>query len=171
MDVPFITRLPPELLVEITTFITDQSTIFRLATVCRHWHDVLTGTATLWTSIDCRSESRTSILLQRSQSSPIDIAVDRTHYVPEGIPLVASHIHRIRSIDVSSLSPRELEKNYSLLNGSAPYSKLCGCKHRIRWTPPDINTPFIARSSWANFLPSGFCVSRATPSISLDPYQ
>ena len=67
MDIPFINRLPPELLVAITTFITDQNTIFQLATVCRHWHDTLTGTATLWTSIDCRSRSRTSILLQRIQ--------------------------------------------------------------------------------------------------------
>ena len=123
MDVPFINRLPPELLVAITTFIADQSTTFRLATICRHWHDVLTGTATLWTFINCRTESRTSILLQRSKSSPIDVAIDRTHYVPEAISLVASHTHRIRSIDISFHSPRGLEHFYPLLNGSAPILK------------------------------------------------
>ena len=119
MDVPFINRLPFELLVAITALTPDQSTIFRLATVCRHWHDALTGAATLWTSIDCRSESRTSILLQRSKSSPIDVTVDRSHYVLEAVSLVASQTHRMGSIDVT-LSYRELEDFYSLLNGPAP---------------------------------------------------
>ena len=119
MDVPFINCLPPELLVAITTFITDQNTIFQLATVCRHWHDTLTGAATLWTSIDCRSRSRTSILLQRSKSSPIDVTVDRAHYVPEVVPIIASHTHRMRSIHIT-LSSRELEDFRSLLDGPAP---------------------------------------------------
>ena len=118
MDVPFINRLPPELLVAIASF-TDQSTIFRLAMVCRHWHDVLTETPTLWASIHCRSRSRTSILLQRSKSSPIDVIVDRAHYVPEAVPLVASHTNRMRSIRVILVS-RELEDFQSLLNGPAP---------------------------------------------------
>jgi hypothetical protein len=121
MDVPFINRLPPELLVVITTFI-NQSTTFRLATVCRHWHDVLTGAATLWTSIDCRSESRTSILLQRSKFIPIDVTVDHAHYVPEAVSLVANHTHRMRSIDVTLLF--RLPKVFrSLLYGSAPVLK------------------------------------------------
>lgn len=119
MDVPSINRLPPELLVAITTFITDQSTIFRLATVCRHWHDALTEAATLWTSIDCRSESRTSILLQRSRSIPICVTVDCTRYAPEAVSLVANHTHRMRSIDVT-LSPRALEAFRPLLYGLAP---------------------------------------------------
>ena len=119
MDIPFINRLPPELLVTITTFITDQNTIFQLATVCRHWHDTLTGTATLWTSIDCRSRSRTSILLQRSKSSPIDVTVDRAHYVPEVVPIIASHTHRMRSIHIT-LSSREFKDLQSLLDGPAP---------------------------------------------------
>jgi len=119
MDVPFINRLPPELLVAITTFITDQSKIFRLATVCRHWHDVLTGAATLWISIDCRSESRTSILLQRSRSIPIGVTVDCTRYAPEAVSLVANHTHRMKSIDIT-LSPRALEDFHSLLSGFAP---------------------------------------------------
>ena len=119
MDIPFINRLPPELLVAITTFITDQNTIFQLATVCRHWHETLTGTATLWTSIDCRSRSRTSILLQRSKSSPIDVTVDRAHYVPEVVPIIASHTHRMRSIHIT-LSSREFKDLQSLLDGPAP---------------------------------------------------
>jgi len=119
MDVPFINRLPPELLVAITAFITDQSTIFRLATVCRHWHDTLTGAPTLWTSIDCRSRSRTSILLQRSKSSPIDVTVDRAHYAPEAVPIIANHTHRMRSIHIT-LSSREFKDLRSLLDGPAP---------------------------------------------------
>jgi len=119
MDTSFINRLPPELLVAITTFITNQSTIFRLATVCRCWHDVLTGTAVLWTSINCRSGSRTSILLQRSKSHPIDVIIDRDRFVPEAVSLVADHTHRMRTIDVN-LSPRQLEDVRSLLNGLAP---------------------------------------------------
>jgi len=119
MEVPFVNRLPPELLAAIMTFVTDQSTIFRLATVCRYWHDVLTGTATLWTSIDCRSTSRTLILLQRSKSSPIDLTVDRASYVPGAIAFASSNTRRIRSIDVI-LSIRELETFHYLLHGPAP---------------------------------------------------
>ena len=122
MDTPFIYLLPPELLVAIATFITDQSTIFRLATVCRHWHDALTGTAALWTSIDCRSESRTSILLQRSKSTPIDVTVDCVRYAPEAVSLVANYTHRMRSIDVT-LSSRALKDFHSLLHGLAPILK------------------------------------------------
>ena len=116
MDAPFANRLPPELLLTIATF-TDQNTIFRLATVCKYWHDVLTGTATLWTSIDCRNESRTSILLLRSKSSPIDVIIDR--FVPEAISLVANHTHRMRSIDVD-LYPHQFRGIRPLLNELAP---------------------------------------------------
>jgi len=123
MDIPFINRLPPELLVAITTFIADQNTIFRLAAVCRHWHDILTGTPALWTSIDCRNESRTSILLERSKSSPIDATVYHSRCVPEAVLLVASHTHRMRSIDVTMSKPREFEVFQSLLNGPAPILK------------------------------------------------
>ena len=133
MDVPSTNHLPPELLVEITTFIPDQSTIFRLATVCRHWHDALTEAAILWISVDCRSESRTSILLQRSKSVPIDVTVDCFRYAPGAISLVANHIHRMRSIDVTlcSRTPANSYPPYSrapadvyyLLNGSAPILK------------------------------------------------
>jgi len=123
MDVPLIYRLPPELLVATTAFITDQSAIFRLATVCRHWHDVLTGTPTLWTSIDCRSESRTSILLQRSKSNPIDVTLDRAYHVPEAVLLVASHAHRMRSINTFMSELCEFGDLRSLLNGPAPILK------------------------------------------------
>lgn len=119
MDVPFINRLPPELLVVIVTFIADQYMTFRLATVCRHWHDVLTGAPALWTSIDCRSKSRTSILLQRSKSSPINVVIDHADYEPEAASLVASHTHRVRSINVT-LYHCTLEDFYSLLGGPAP---------------------------------------------------
>ena len=135
MDVPFVNRLPPELLVAITTFITDQSTIFRLATVCRYWHNVLTETTTLWTSIDCRSTSRTVILLQRSKTSPIDLTVDRASYAPGAIAFVSSHTHRIRSINVI-LSTRELEAFRYLLHGPAPILKVMRLQGQNENFPP-----------------------------------
>ena len=52
MDTPLADRLPPELLLTITTSIIDQSTISRLSAVYRYWRDVFTGNPTLWTSID-----------------------------------------------------------------------------------------------------------------------
>ena len=147
MDLQHINRLPPELLVEIATLITDQSTIFRLATVCRCWHDALTGTTTLWTSIDCRSESRTSILLERSKSSPIDVTVDLAHFVPEAVSLIANHTHRMRSIDVA-LSARRFGDVRSLLNGLAPILETM--RMEGRWEEEDLSgspRPFPAYSS------------------------
>ena len=136
MDAPFA-NLPPELLLAITAF-TDRSTIFRLAAVCRYWHDVLTGTATLWTYIDCRNESRTSILLQRSKSSPIDVAIDR--YVPAAISLIARHTHRMRSIDLN-LPSRQFGDIRPLLNGLAPILKTMRMRRRGEVSPPGSYPP------------------------------
>ena len=170
MDVPFINRLPPELLVAITTFIAHQRTTFRLATVCRYWHDALTGTATLWTSIDCKSKSRTSILLQRSKSSPIDVAIDYTDYVPEAASLVASHTHRVRSINLTSYYGT-LEGSYSLLSGPAPI--LGAIRVQGRDYTSHVRPLPLYSSSFQGRFPAlrTLCVWKAIPSISLDPYQ
>ena len=149
MDPPFINRLPPELLVTITTFITNQDTIFRLTTVCRYWHDALTGAATLWTSIDCRSESRTSILLQRSKSNPIDITID--HFVPGGVSLIANHIHRMRSIEMS-LPPHHLGEVRSLFNGSAPILETM----RMQGRGEDSSAPTEAFPPYSSFFQGQF---------------
>ena len=127
---PFINRLPLELLLAIAIF-TDQRTILRLIAVCRYWRHVLTGTATLWTSIDCRSVSRTSILLKRSKSSPINVTIDR--FVPEAISLVASHTHRMRSIDVN-LPLDQFGGVRDLLNTLAPILE------KMRLRPRDDST-------------------------------
>ena len=117
MDAPSINHLPPELLIVIATFITDQSAIFRLAAVCGYWHNVLTGTSTLWTSIDCRSGFRTAILLQRSKSDPIDVTID-DHFSQQATSLVANHTYRVRSIGVNLSSSRFEEVH--LLNKLVP---------------------------------------------------
>ena len=117
MDAPSIGHLPLELLIVIATFITDQSAIFRLATVCGCWHNVLTRTSNLWTSIDCRSGSRTAILLQRSKSDPIDVTID-DHFSQLAVSLVANHTYRMRSIGVNLPSGRFEEVH--LLNKLAP---------------------------------------------------
>ena len=129
MDARSINRLPPELLIAIVSnLITDQDTIFRLVTVCRYWHDVFTGTATLWTSVDCRNKSRTSIQLQRSKSNPIDVTIDHDRLV-EAVSLVTNHFHRMRSIDVN-LSSRQLWDILSLLNGLAPRLEIMRMRRR-----------------------------------------
>ena len=117
MDSPLINRLPPELLITIAT-LTDRSAILRLSTVCRYWRDVITGTPTFWTSIDCRNEPYTSILLQRSKSSPIDVTITN-RYVPAAISLVAKHTHRMRSIDLN-LHSRQFKDARPLLKEFAP---------------------------------------------------
>ena len=117
MDTSLVDRLPPELLLAITTFIIDQNTISRLAAVCRYWRDVFTGTPTLWTSIDSRTEYRTSILLQRSESNPIDVTINR--YVPEAISLIVNHSYRMRSIEIN-LPSRQFEDVRLLLDGLVP---------------------------------------------------
>jgi hypothetical protein len=119
MDVPSVNHLPPELLIAIATFITDQSAIFRLATVCGYWYNVLTGTPTLWTSVDCRRGSRTAILLQRSRFHPIDVTIDR-RLSPQAVSLVAHHTYRMRSIGVNLSSSCRFREVHSLLNQSAP---------------------------------------------------
>jgi hypothetical protein len=118
MDAPSIDHLPPELLITIATFITDQSAIFRLAAVCRCWYDVLTGTSTLWTSIDCRRGYRTAILLHRSKPSLINVTVDRS-FSPQAVFLVINHTYRMRSINVD-LPSGQLREVRSLLDGWAP---------------------------------------------------
>ena len=120
METPLINRLPLELLVAIArSFVADPSAIFRLAMVCRCWCDVLMEAAILWTTIDCRSRSRTSILLQRSKSSPIDVTLDHTRFVAEAVSLIAENVHRIRSMNVFLL-PYQLGMVHTLFNRPAP---------------------------------------------------
>jgi hypothetical protein len=117
MDAPLISRLPPELLIAIATFIPDQSAIFRLATVCGCWYNVLTGTPAVWTSIDCRRGSRTAILLQRSKFYPIDVTIDHP-FSTQAVSLVTHHTSRMRSISVN-LSSGQLGEVRFLLKKSA----------------------------------------------------
>ena len=119
MDVPSVNHLPPELLIAIATFITDQSAIFRLATVCGYWYNVFTGAPTLWTSVDCRRGSRTAILLQRSRFHPIDVTIDHL-LTPQAVSLVAHHTYRLRSIDVNLYHSFHSREVHSLLNMPAP---------------------------------------------------
>ena len=158
MDAPFANRLPPELLIAIATF-ADQSTIIRLATVCRYLRVALIGTPTLWTSVDCQSAYRTWILLQRSKSNPIDVTIDSDRYVPEAIYLVASHTRRMRSIEMD-LYPSHFGDVRPLLNGSAPILEAMRVRRRV--DPP----PLARRRSsplppYSSFFQSKFHALRA----------
>ena len=129
MSTSFADRLPPEPLIAVTTFITNQIALFRLTAVCRYWRYVLIGTATLWTSIDCRNASRTLILLQRSKSGPIDVTVDL--FIRKVVSLVAGHAHRMRSIGIN-LPSNQFGNVRRLLDASAPVLE------QIRLRPQDI---------------------------------
>jgi hypothetical protein len=133
MDAPFVNCLPPELLIAIATFIPDQSAIFRLATVCGCWYNVLTGTPAVWTSIDCRRGSRTAILLQRSKFYPIDVTIDHP-FSPQAVSLVTRHAYRMRSINMNLPSDRFGEIR-SLLHTSAPILETMSLGH-IPTSPP-----------------------------------
>lgn len=138
MDASFINHLPPELLAIIASFTTDQNAIFLLATVCRYWHNALTGTAVLWTSIDCRSESRTLILLRRSKSKPIDVTIDRARFTLKAVSLVADNAYRIRSMDVN-LPPHHLRQVHDFFYCSAPILRIMRLRGRegdFAWSPP-----------------------------------
>lgn len=81
-SLPPISSLPPEVLAEIFQYCTHRNhTAWEydkswpvFSQVCGHWRQIALSTPSLWTDVDLRLPMLTRMMIQRAQSSPLDVS-------------------------------------------------------------------------------------------------
>lgn len=103
-----INRIPQELFSLIPRYWEEDYTdknLIALTHGCQHWRKVLIAHSSLWTHFECKDIEKTRIYIERSKSSPLEIALyehgESHNYHEEAFLLVIPHINRIASISIS----------------------------------------------------------------------
>ena len=117
-----ISRIPPEVLSLIAHHCDEDEDLITLTHVCRSWREIFTSHASLWTNLDCADVEKTSVYLERSKASPLDIYVEEEDFVNEAFLLTVPHLGRLGSLTLrgSSDDLPELTKH---LRPPAPFLK------------------------------------------------
>ena len=111
-----IHRIPNDVLSLLPDYVEDECTwderLITLTHVCRRWRDVFTSRSSLWTHLDFENIDKTHVYIQRSKSSPLRISIqDYEHtFSDHGFPLVAPHLHRLKSLIIYGDSTSEVFK-------------------------------------------------------------
>ena len=105
-----INKTPPEILSLIPDYYTKvdghdkHKHLITLTHVCRGWRDVFTSYSLLWTQLDCMDVDKTRAYIQRSKSSPLEIALEGNlkgdRFTNEAVDLITPHLHRVESLTV-----------------------------------------------------------------------
>ncbi|KAG2141294.1 hypothetical protein DEU56DRAFT_275835 [Suillus clintonianus] len=105
---PFISCLPPEILVDIFTYTVEEtcnSLGAMIAThVCRHWRQVALECPTLWTYIDCVRARWLAILLERSKGAALIVIYSLPHVLERCAEQILSQLPRIKVLRLCSFS-------------------------------------------------------------------
>jgi len=108
--------------------------IIALTHVCRTWREVFVSRSSLWTSFYCLDKEKTRIYLERSKSSPIDLALVRNQDMPPDDPFFQLTPHatgRLRSLSFGGLS-EDIQVVTSHLSHPAPLLERLSIRHRGR---------------------------------------
>ena len=93
-----------------------------LTHVCRAWRGVFVSRSSLWTNLDCEDNEKTSVYLERSQSSPIHLSLRRTKGVFPYDPffqIAPCTIRRLKSLSVKG-TPDGIRAVTAHLSHTAP---------------------------------------------------
>jgi len=111
-----INRIPPEVLSRIPGYCDDENDddddgddmdqdLITLTHVCRGWRDVFTSCSSLWTRLDLKDVEKTRTYIQRSQSSPLEIFLEKSdepNYPDDAFSLVVPHLRRLKSLAIDA---------------------------------------------------------------------
>ncbi len=136
-----ISRLPPEILVEICRFIKQggpqdakcYKAVYAVAGVCRQWRQLLLATPDMWNIIDLNAHDRAFELLKLSKSAPLHIRFRRPTFESlsdsNSVPSAADELvaravgadsWRIRELDMQTSTTAELMNLMRLYFGTGP---------------------------------------------------
>ena len=97
-----VSRFPPEILLGVLEYRTNEQDLVAATHVCRYWRSILISTPSLWTCFQFHSRydlDRTLTYLERSKSAPINVSVNPgVPQGPEVLKCLAPHITRTRSL-------------------------------------------------------------------------
>jgi len=94
-----INRVPPDVLSLIPDYRETDEELIKLTHVCRSWRDIFISRASLWTFLDCKDLDKTSVYIQRSRKSPLEVRINRDYL--EILLLVAPHVGRLKALTLS----------------------------------------------------------------------
>ena len=96
-----INRIPPEVLSLIPDYFETGEELIKLTHVCRSWREIFISRASLWTFVDCANPDKTSVYIQRSKGSPLNVSFmirAHTHYRDPAFRLTIPHISRFKAL-------------------------------------------------------------------------
>ena len=106
-----VSRTPPEIFSLIPDYCEDgerDDASINSTHVCRRWRKLFISRSSLWTRLDCTSIEKTSVYIERSKTSPLEIRLHDnctpTHS-EEAFLLVVPHIGRVKTISSFSWMP------------------------------------------------------------------
>jgi len=118
-----VSRLPPELLIEIFEYLVTRSSPTILLKICHRWADIASSVPSLWAKIDFLTPP--APLLQRCANQPIEVVLPSSPFMPTWGQLVAAREvlflckDRIRKLALD-LSEGDLQKIQPELSGVFP---------------------------------------------------
>ena len=119
-----INRIPPEVLSLIPDHCKTDGDLIELTHVCRSWREIFISCAPLWTRLDCVDLDKTSVYVQRSRDSPLEISLALTTHNYEcsrgAFLLTIPHIGRFKALTIRSGSSRHFLELVEYLRSPAP---------------------------------------------------
>ena len=145
---PPIHRIPPELLSLIPQYwdeVYSYKNLVALTHVCQRWREIFIAHSSLWTHLECKHVEKTRAYIERSKSSPLEIALCEFGRLGDDLKnaflLVIPHISRVMSIKI--VGSEDLFRTFTM-HFSCPVPLLRHLDLYITWQPPPVldNTLF-----------------------------
>jgi len=113
-----INRVPPDVLSLIPDYReTTDKELIKLTHVCRSWREIFISRASLWTFLACEDFDKTSVYIQRSKQSPLEVQIDQENF--EMLLLVEPHVGRLKALTLSFFG-RDASRLTKHLSSTAP---------------------------------------------------
>jgi len=100
----FVNGIPSEVLSLIPDHLSNEDAdIVALTHVCRSWREIFISRSSLWTYLDCLNVDKTSAYIKRSNSSPLDIRLEKSNnrsYDERALYRVVPYVDRVGSLTV-----------------------------------------------------------------------
>ena len=114
-----ISRVPPDVLSLIPDYCETDRELIRMTHTCRYWREILVSRASLWTFLTCQDLDKTSVYIQRSRGSPLEVRIDQENR--EILLLVIAHVGRLKALTIRfSGWARDLPRLLKYLGSTAP---------------------------------------------------
>ena len=141
-----VNRIPPEVFSTIPDYWADEDAaeenLITATHVCRGWRELFISRPSLWTQLDCTHIEKTSIYVERSKSSPLNVYIQEdedTPFLNGAFFLTIPHLGRLRSLSLFGSSDDFVNTINQHLHYSAPSLEelkisFTGAPHQIKAT-------------------------------------